>query len=309
MCEKILEIKNLSHRYRVQWAVKDISFDISRPGVYGLLGANGAGKSTIMNIMCGILKPTQGTVKIMGEDVAINPIVAKKNIGFLPQQPPILKDLTVEEYLKLAAGIRLMPESEIQVAVDEVLERCRITHFRGRLIKNLSGGYQQRIGIAQAIIHKPPFVVFDEPTNGLDPNQIIEIRHLIKEIAQTQTVILSTHILPEVNALCDYIWMINQGEMIFSGTMNDFDSYAKPSSIIVSFVLAPDSDFLRRQEGVLSVETLDENRVRIYYSDYQEAVNSMLKLGVSGGYTVKEVYSEKSSLEDIFATLITKSKK
>ena len=205
----IVRVEHLSHRYSIQWAVRDVSFEIPRHGIYGLLGANGAGKSTVMNIMCGVLKQTEGDVIIAGVNTKRDTIAAKKHIGFLPQKPPLYQDLTVEEYLTHAADLRWVTPREMKKAVEEVMERCAITHFRKRLLKNLSGGYQQRVGIAQAIVHKPDLVVFDEPTNGLDPNQIVEIRHLIKSIAEERTVILSTHILPEVQAACDHILMEN----------------------------------------------------------------------------------------------------
>ena len=220
----IVRVEHLSHRYSIQWAVRDVSFEIPRHGIYGLLGANGAGKSTVMNIMCGVLKQTEGDVIIAGVNTKRDTIAAKKHIGFLPQKPPLYQDLTVEEYLTHAADLRWVTPREMKKAVEEVMERCAITHFRKRLLKNLSGGYQQRVGIAQAIVHKPDLVVFDEPTNGLDPNQIVEIRHLIKSIAEERTVILSTHILPEVQAACDHILMMDHGKMVFSGTVDEFDN-------------------------------------------------------------------------------------
>ena len=179
MEESIVRVEHLSHRYSVQWAVRDVSFEIPRRGIYGLLGSNGAGKSTVMNIMCGVLKQTEGDVIIADINTKQDTIAAKRHIGFLPQKPPLYGDLTVEEYLTHAADLRWVAPREVKKAVDEVLERCAISHFRKRLLKNLSGGYQQRVGIAQAIVHKPDLVVFDEPTNGLDPYQIVEIRHLI----------------------------------------------------------------------------------------------------------------------------------
>lgn len=173
------------------------------------------GKSTTMNIMCGVLKQTEGDVYIKGISISKNPVEAKRHIGFLPQVPPLHPDLTVEEYLEYCAELRHIPDREVKKAIQEVMVRCGISHFAKRVIHNLSGGYQQRVGIAQAIIHNPELVIFDEPTNGLDPNQIVEIRHLIKEIAEERTVILSTHILTEVQATCDYIRMIEQGSMVF----------------------------------------------------------------------------------------------
>ena len=200
MADSILKIEHLSHRYSIQWAVRDINIDIPRKGIYGLLGSNGAGKSTMMNIICGVLRQTEGDVFIKGINTKTDPIAAKRHIGFLPQKPPLYEELTVEEYLRHAADVRDMEVADRKRAIDEVLDICSIAHFRKRLLRNLSGGYQQRVGIAQAIIHRPEIVIFDEPTNGLDPNQILEIRHLIKDIAEERTVILSTHILSEVQA-------------------------------------------------------------------------------------------------------------
>ena len=215
MEESIVKVEHLSHRYSIQWAIRDINIEITRNGIYGLLGSNGAGKSTTMNIICGVLKQTEGEVYIKGINLRENPVEAKKHLGFLPQKPPLHMDLTVEEYLVHCANMRLIPAHEVQGAVKDVMGRCGISHFSRRLIRNLSGGYQQRLGIAQAIIHNPDFVVLDEPTNGLDPNQIVEIRELIREIAVDRTVILSTHILSEVQATCDYIRMIEEGQVVF----------------------------------------------------------------------------------------------
>ncbi len=267
MSESIVKVENLSHKYSVQWAVKDINFELTKNGIYGLLGANGAGKSTIMNIMCGVLKQTHGEVYIKGVSLAKQPVEAKRHIGFLPQQPPLHSELNIEEYLTYCAHLRLMPAAQIADAVDEVLVKCSIKHLRKRLISNLSGGYQQRVGIAQAIIHKPDFVVLDEPTNGLDPNQILRSRSLIKAIAQERTVVLSTHILQEVQALCDHIWMINEGSMIFSGSLHDFDSYIIPSTLTVRLLNAPRTDVLLNIEGILDVQELGSSKYRIHYED------------------------------------------
>ena len=234
MEESIVKVEHLSHRYSIQWAIRDINIEITRNGIYGLLGSNGAGKSTTMNIICGVLKQTEGEVYIKGINLRENPVEAKKHLGFLPQKPPLHMDLTVEEYLVHCANMRLIPAHEVQGAVKDVMGRCGISHFSRRLIRNLSGGYQQRLGIAQAIIHNPDFVVLDEPTNGLDPNQIVEIRELIREIAVDRTVILSTHILSEVQATCDYIRMIEEGQVVFAGTVDEFDNYIVPNTLFVN---------------------------------------------------------------------------
>lgn len=309
MENSIVRVEYLSHRYTVQWAVKDISFEIPQRGIYGLLGSNGAGKSTMMNIICGVIKPTKGNVFIHGVDVGENPIEAKKYLGFLPQKPPLYDDLTVEEYLTHTAELRWVPKEKVKKAVDEVLDICAIAHFRKRLIKNLSGGYQQRVGIAQAIIHKPDIVIFDEPTNGLDPMQIVEIRYLIKNIAKERTVILSTHILPEVQAICDHILMIEQGQLVFKGLMNEFDSYIVPNSMVVVLADAPTVEELKAIPGVNNVEDLSGHQFRIYFDDAENVAERLVDTSIARNWRLTELRQEKSSLDTIFATLSQKVKK
>ena len=306
MEEVIVKVENLSHRYSVQWAVRDINFEITKNGIYGLLGSNGAGKSTTMNIMCGVLKPTRGNVFIKGINTRENPVEAKRHIGFLPQQPPLHVDLTVEEYLEYCASLRHIPGKQIHKAVIEVMGKCGISHFQKRLIRNLSGGYQQRVGIAQAIIHKPDFVVLDEPTNGLDPNQIMEIRHLVKEIAEERTVVLSTHILSEVQATCKYIRMIEQGSLVFSGTVEEFDNYITPSSVCVSLITRPSVEELRTIPGVLQVEELGGTRFRLHFVNAQEMMEKVVEISMTRDWRLNEIYLEKSSLDTIFAKLSKK---
>ena len=304
MEQSILKVENLSHRYSVQWAIRDINFEITQNGVYGLLGSNGAGKSTTMNIICGVLKQTEGNVFIKGIDMRDNPVEAKRHIGFLPQKPPLHTDLTVEEYLTYCARLRQVSRAEEGKVVDEVLARCGISHFRKRLIHNLSGVYQQIVGIAQAIIHRPDFVVLDEPTNGLDPNQILEIRHLIKAIAEECTVVLSTHILSEVQATCNYIRMIGQGTLVFSGTVDEFDNYILPNTVFATLVAAPPIEELKQLHGVVDVDELGGPNYRLRFSDSpQEMIERVVQTSVAKDWRLTEVRLEKSSLDDIFAEL------
>lgn len=303
MNDPIVRVSNLSHRYTIQWAIRDIDFEINRKGVYGLLGANGSGKSTIMNIMCGVLKQSRGDIFIRGISVSNNPIAAKKHIGFLPQQAPLHPDLTVEEYLTHAANMRLMESKNIPDAINTAMDKCGVSHFRERLIRNLSGGYKQRVGIAQAIVHNPEFIILDEPTNGLDPNQILEVRNLIKEIAEEHTVLLSTHILQEVQAVCDYIWMINEGSQVFSGTVEEFDNYIMPDSLIVIFTNPPTPDELKAIHGVEGVNEIDIKTFKIRFNDAGEVTEEIVRRSVEKNWQLREIRVEKTSMDSVFAEL------
>lgn len=303
MEKTVLKIEHLSHRYSVQWAIKDINFEVKERGILGLLGSNGAGKSTTMNIMCGVLNQTEGNVYINGVDLRKDPVKAKTHIGFLPQFPPLYPDLTVEEYLTYCAELRSIEPKKIKMAVAESMDKCGVSHFSKRLIKNLSGGYKQRIGIAQAIIHHPMFVVLDEPTNGLDPNQIVEIRELIKEIAVERAVLLSTHILSEVQAACNEIKMIEHGELVFSGTMREFDNYIQPDTFRVTLLNAPELDVLKNIPGILNVETLPDGSFRMQFDNPEDITNKMVEKSVAEGWKLSEINVERSSLDEVFARL------
>lgn len=302
MENSIVKVEHLSHRYSVQWAIRDINFEINQRGIMGLLGSNGAGKSTTMNIICGVLKQTEGNVFIDGINLRENPVEAKKNIGFLPQKAPLHLDFTVDEYLMYCADLHMVDKKQIKSAVDEAKARCGITHFSKRVLRNLSGGYQQRVGIAQAIVHKPKFVVLDEPTNGLDPNQITEVRHLIKEIAEERSVLLSTHILSEVQATCRNIKMIENGQMIFSGSIEEFDNYIQPNTLLVELDTPPmECDLLL--PGISKVETLSERRFRLRYDGDHDTAKRVAEICVTRGWGLIELVIEKSSLDAIFAQL------
>lgn len=304
MANKIVEVKHLSHRYSVDWAIKDINFEISSKGVFGLLGSNGAGKSTTMNIICNVLTQTEGEVYINGVNLRKDPIKAKRFIGFLPQKAPLHTDMTVDEYLYHCADIRLMPKADILPAVERAKAKCGISHFSHRVIGNLSGGYQQRVGIAQSIIHDPMFVILDEPTNGLDPNQIVEIRRLIREIAEERAVLISTHILPEVQAACDYIMMIEHGNMVFKGSLEEFNNYMDPSVLIVIMHNAPeDDDALLKIEGMERVERLTRTRFRLHFKGDTGIVSRVVRHAVSNDWHLREISLEKESLDKVFAKL------
>ncbi len=303
MSENIVTIKGLSHRYSSQWAIKDINFEINTKGILGLLGSNGAGKSTTMNILCGVLNQTEGTVLINGLDTRENAREAKKKIGFLPQNPPLHLELTVDEYLTHCAYLRRIAPKEIKSAVEAAKERCGIAHFSNRLLRNLSGGYRQRVGIAQAIIHKPQLVVLDEPTNGLDPNQIIEVRKLIKEIAEERAVIFSSHILSEVQVLCKDIIMIEGGRIVFADTMDAFNNYIESNEVKVWMKNPPTAEELLQIEGVDSIVRYDDHEIVFKVDKSKEVNEAIIHLSVSHKWGLKEISQEKSSLDDVFKQL------
>lgn len=308
MENSIIKIERLSHRYTpVNWAISNINMDIGRNGIVGLLGSNGAGKSTLMNILCGVLNPSEGNVYINGIDIRKDPLLAKTQIGFLPQTPPLYMDLTVDEYLMYCARLRHIPVKEQGQAVKEVKEQCAISHFSGRLIKNLSGGYRQRVGIAQAIIHKPKVVILDEPTNGLDPNQIIEVRSLIRNIASERLVLFSSHILSEVQLLCRDITMIENGRIVFSDTMEAFNNYVVPHSVVARFDNMPSMEELLAIPGVSGANQLSERLARIFFNGEQEIVEKIIETSVARGWRLVEINLDKNSLEEIFKQLSQQS--
>ena len=299
----IVTIQNLSHRYTKDWAIRNVEFDIPESGIVGLLGSNGAGKSTCMNIMCGVLFPTEGDVLIDGYSIRKEPLAAKARLGFLPQQAPLYQELTVQEYLTYCAKLRGLASSEVDSAVNEAMERCGIEHFARRLIGALSGGYRQRCGLAQAILHRPALVVLDEPTNGLDPVQILAVRELIREIGREHTVLLSTHILPEVEALCDEIKMIERGHIVFEGSLEEFTNVVEPRSLIAVFERPPEEEALTAINGVDSAEPIDRRKQRIRFVNGTDISPALVESSVSKNWGLKELYFERASLEAVFARL------
>jgi ABC-2 type transport system ATP-binding protein len=307
MEKSIVKVEHLSHRYSKDWAIRDINFEITKNGVLGLLGSNGAGKSTTMNILCGVLNQTRGNVFIDGIDLRQYPEKAKRLLGFLPQSAPLHLNLTVDEYLIYCAYLRDIDKKNIPAAIAEAKDKCGISHFSNRLIDNLSGGYRQRVGIAQAIIHRPKVVVLDEPTNGLDPNQIMEVRKLIREIAEERSVIFSTHILSEVQATCNDIRMIEGGEIVFADTMEAFNNYIMPNSMLLRMDNPPAQHELTAIPGVTLSETLSDDGIRLHFAASADISKRIIEMSVQNGWGLTEIILEKSSLDEIFAQLSNKT--
>ena len=303
MSVPVVSLQHLSHCYAKDWAIRNVQFDINQTGILGLLGSNGAGKSTCMNIMCGVLYPTEGDALIKGKSIRKEPLEAKREIGFLPQQAPLYPEFTVDEYLEHCAALRRMPVHEVRSAVEAAKERCGIAHFSKRLIGALSGGYRQRVGIAQAILHQPSLVVLDEPTNGLDPVQIIAVRRLIKEIAEEHTVLLSTHILSEVEALCDDIKMIELGRIVFEGSMEDFANVIEPRSLIAVFENPPEPGALEKLPGVEATASITAKKLRLRFTGKADVAEALVTTSVERGWHLRELTFERATLEDVFARL------
>lgn len=233
----MIEITHLTKKYGDHIAVDDLTFQVRKGQIYGFLGPNGAGKSTTMNMITGYIGATDGTIKINGFDIFEEPEYAKKCVGYLPEQPPLYMDMTPFEYLKFVAQLKKIPKENRTEMIEEIMDRTKIFEVRNRLIKHLSKGYRQRVGIAQALLGYPELIILDEPTVGLDPKQIIEIRDLIKEIGRKHTVILSSHILSEVSAICDYVLIINKGKLVASDTPENLTKHLKKTTTVSMTIL------------------------------------------------------------------------
>ena len=252
----MIEVSNLVKRYGDHTAVDHLSFQIEKGKIYGFLGPNGAGKSTTMNMITGYIASTEGTVTIDGHDILEEPEKAKKCIGYLPEQPPLYFDMNVLEYMKFAADLKKIPKDKKKAMIEEVMDMVKITDMKNRLIKNLSKGYRQRVGLAQAILGYPEVIILDEPTVGLDPKQIIEIRDLIKSLKKKHTVILSSHILSEVSAICDYVLIISHGKLVASDTPDNLGKLAAGSNNLNLLVKGEKSRIRQLLEEISGVKEI-----------------------------------------------------
>ncbi len=300
--EVLIEVSNLSRYYADYCAVNDISFSVHRGEVIGFLGPNGAGKTTTMQIITGVLAASEGQVSIAGLDILENAKAAKMHIGFLPESPPLYFDLTVDEYLNYAACLRGVSGSDIKSAIDHCKQRCGLTEVGHRLIQNLSKGYQQRVGIAQAIIHSPSVVILDEPTSGLDPNNIIEIRDLIRELGNDHSVILSTHILPEVQTICDRVIIINRGALVLDETLSELNNQTV-TRFKLGFKQTPSLDELSSVIQTKSIEQIDANRFHIIIGEDEEVLDVLIKHSLENHWGLFELTPDSNSLEQTFVQL------
>ena len=306
----MIEVKNLTKRYGSHCAVNNISFQVGEGEILGFLGPNGAGKSTTMNILTGYLSATEGTVVINGHDILDEPNEAKANIGYLPEQPPLYPDMTVREYLDFMYDLKkcALPRKR---HITEICKVMKIENVYGRLIKNLSKGYKQRVGMAQALIGNPPVLILDEPTVGLDPNQIIEIRSLIKTLGKHHTVILSSHILPEIEAVCDRIVVINNGKIVADDTAEALSAKVSEDRRLLVSIAGPQNevaDLIAGINGVEKVNSLGAKGAGVYEFAIEAAEGVDIRRDLFTRLAQKEwpLLASKSqalSLEDIFINL------
>lgn len=299
----LVEVKNLTRFYGTLQAVKDVSFTIRQGEVLGFLGPNGAGKTTTMQIISGNLAPSGGSVTIAGHDLLDDPRAAKAAIGYLPESPPLYRDLTVDEYLDYCAALNRIPRPQRKPAREQAKERCGLQGTGRRLIGNLSKGFQQRVGIAQAIIHLPAVVILDEPTVGLDPIQIREIRALIRELGKEHGVILSTHILPEVQTTCDHVQIINKGELVLNESIAGLEHHMKSASLTVAFRHPPTVETLGKLPGVTAVQSENNGRLHVFHETERNPTDDILRMAVEKNWGLYEIRPGRLSLEQVFLEL------
>ena len=309
----MIEIQNVSKKYGSKWAVKDATFTIKKGEILGFLGRNGAGKSTTMNIVTGYLSATSGRVLVDGHDILEEPREAKRHIGYLPEIPPLYLDMTVDEYLRFVCSIKDVKQSYVKTHLDDITELIRITDVRKRLIKNLSKGYKQRVGMAQALIGNPDVVIMDEPTVGLDPKQIIEIRKLIKELGEDHTVVLSSHILHEVADVCERVVIINQGTIVAQDTLENLTKNISDTFRFRLRVEGPEREVAKAIRDIPGARSVEQMGVKepgtfdfLVESDRNADIRRPMFTTLSKmGYPILMLRPMDIELEDIFLQLTT----
>lgn len=313
----MLEVQQVSKLYENQRGVNQIDFSMSRGEIVGFLGPNGAGKTTTMRMITGYLNPTQGRILVDGLSMADHPRKARSKIGYLPETPPLYPELTVQSYLRFIADLRDIPVKEQKQRIGSVIERLGLQGRERQIIKGLSKGYKQRLGLAQAIIHNPDLLILDEPTSGLDPKQIIEIRQLIKELGEKHTVLLSTHILPEVNALCNRVLIINQGSIVLDGKPEQIVSTMGETFEVSLEIKGPRETIVRELElmesvgkVILAADQPKEETVKLQVTSHsQQDIREALFFRMAElGLPILEMKKQNLSLEDIFLKLTTNEK-
>ena len=308
----MIEVEHLTKRYGPVTAVQDVSFQVHKGEILGFLGPNGAGKTTTMRVLTGYMPATEGRVVVAGHDVFEQAVEAKRRTGYLPETPPLYPDMTVREYLQFVAKIKGVPSGDRKARVEQVMARTWITDMAGRACGKLSKGYRQRVGLAQALIHNPDVLILDEPTAGLDPKQIIETRRLIKELAGDHTIILSTHILPEVSQTCDRVVIINKGRVVAVDTPHNLTRRLRGAETMFVQVegtrASEAAAALAKVPGVVRVEPVENSPSGTFEVESEtgrDVRRELAKAVVLGGHDLLELRPTRVSLEDIFLTLTT----
>ncbi|BCI59414.1 ABC transporter ATP-binding protein [Solibaculum mannosilyticum] len=309
----MIEVQNLCKQYGPIKAVQDISFNINEGEIVGFLGPNGAGKSTTMNILTGYLSASSGKVTVGGVDILEDPMGVKKQIGYLPEQPPLYLDMTVKEYLNFIYNLKGLKLSR-KAHIDEVCHLVRIDHVYNRLIGNLSKGYKQRVGVAQALLGNPKVLILDEPTVGLDPKQIIEIRNLIKHLGRNHTIILSSHILSEVQAVCERLIVINQGQIVADGTPTELSNSLRTDHKLVARIAGPQENVyqaLISMSQITDVSTVGEKEPGVFEFTIESKQGSdvrrdLFEMASKNNWPLMGLRNNELTLEDVFLQLISK---
>ncbi|MEX6689011.1 gliding motility-associated ABC transporter ATP-binding subunit GldA [Danxiaibacter flavus] len=296
-----IEVKELLKTYGTQKAVNNISFSVRKGEIVGFLGPNGAGKSTTMKIIAGYLQQDAGVATVTGIDVSTEPLKAKRKTGYLPEANPLYYDMYVKEYLNFVAGVYGL--SDVAKNVQRVIDMVGLQVEQNKKIGQLSKGYKQRTGLAAALIHDPEVLILDEPTSGLDPNQIIEIRNVIKQQGKDKTVLFSSHILQEVEAVCDRIIIINKGEIVADDTLHSLQTRRQGNMVAVTFKEIVDSKWLEDLVAVNSVTRINENSWRLFTSNPEDARKQLLQLSIDRNLNIVSLQTEGNNLEDIFRSL------
>jgi len=298
-----IEVKNVTKIYGEQKALHDVSFSISSGNIIGFLGPNGAGKSTMMKIITCYLPQSEGTVKVCGYDVMEQPMEVKRRVGYLPEHNPLYPEMYVREYLEFIAGIHKVPNPKSRI--DEMIDLVGLTLERKKKIGALSKGYRQRVGLAQAMIHDPEVLILDEPTTGLDPNQIVEIRNLIKSIGQNRTVMLSTHLMQEVEAVCDRVIIVNKGNIVADDNAANLRAFQNKQLIKVEFDKQIARNILNGISGVTDVEKVNETTWLLGSANDKDVRQAVFAFAVEHELSVLTIQKEEQRMEDIFKKLTT----
>ena len=300
-----LEVTNVSKVFGVQKAVDDLSFTAKKGVVLGFLGPNGAGKSTTMKMVTTYIAPTEGSISVAGFDVDTQPLEVRNHVGYLPEHNPLYLDMYVHEYLSFIGSVHQLQGRQLSGRIKEMIDLCGLGVEQNKLIGQLSKGYRQRVGLAQALIHNPPVLILDEPTTGLDPNQILEIRQVIKEIGKEKTVVFSTHIMQEVTAICDRVIIINKGKKVADSTVKELGKQAKGQTYVVLEFSEEMSSFapLEKVKEVTAIESIDSRKIRLTISADHDIRPSLLKLAGENSWPLLGIQLEENSLENIFKEL------